>query len=320
MQNTSSNLSDKEDHLPEVEVLLATFNGEIYLPEFLESLCNQQGVKIHLRVSDDGSIDRTIEIIHEYKSKFESCEIYSGPHKGPSANFFSLIEKATYDFIALADQDDIWLPGHLLSSINRLAKNHEVPSMTFSTVIEFGQELMSERVWPTRFPGEDIRTILTENLARGCTIVLNSKAIELIKFHPPENAIMHDWWILLLIHSSGNVTWSTLPEVRYRIHVNNVVGKNPRFKVRLNRFFRNFRGERWAVFNQAEELLDSYNWVMCIQKRQELESFLHDVSSPLFSGRWNLILWRGRFRSNFMDDLIIRMTLVLKRERTRGLR
>jgi glycosyltransferase involved in cell wall biosynthesis len=318
MQNTSSNLSDKDERLPEVEVLLATFNGELYLSEFLESLCSQQGVEIHLRVSDDGSTDGTLDIIDSYKNKFESCEIYSGPQKGPSANFFSLIEKATYGFVALADQDDIWLPNHLVSSIKRLAVTPDIPSMTFSAVMEFGENLKFESIWPNRFPGEDIRTILTENLARGCTIVLNSKAIDLIKFHPPENAIMHDWWILLLIYSSGSVTWSTLPEVRYRIHEKNAVGSQPIFQIRAKRFFKNIRGRRWAFVSQADELLRSYSWSMSGQKRQNLEAFLRVFVAPSFKSRLIMLTWRRSFRSSLIDELAIRIAFLLQGRRIRG--
>ena len=153
MPSISSDLSTKKLDLPEVEVLLATFNGALYLSEFLNSLVQQHEVRIHLRVSDDGSTDGTLKIIDSYKNKFESCKIYSGPQKGPSANFFSLIEKATYDFVALADQDDIWLPNHLLSSIKRLSVTPDMPSMTFSAVMEFGKNLKSETIWPYRFPG-----------------------------------------------------------------------------------------------------------------------------------------------------------------------
>ena len=319
MQNISSDLSTKELDLPEVEVLLATFNGELYLSEFLDSLLNQQGVRIHLRVSDDGSTDGTLNIIDSYKNKFASCEIYSGPKKDPSANFFSLIEQATYDFVALADQDDIWLPSHLISSIKRLAVTPDMPLMTYSAVMEFGENLKTESIWPNRFPGEDIRTILTENLARGCTFVLNSKAINLIKFQQPENEIMHDWWILLLIYSSGKVSWSTIPEVRYRIHENNAVGSKPVFSVRLKRFFENVKNRNWKIFNQVEELLKSYSWSMSGQKRHEIGSFVRDLDSPLLTGRFALVLWRHRFRSALIDEVALRLTFLIMKRRKRGL-
>jgi glycosyltransferase involved in cell wall biosynthesis len=315
MPSISSDLSTKELDLPEVEVLLATFNGELYLSEFLDSLCQQQGVRIHLRVSDDGSTDGTINIIESYENKFASCEIYSGPQKGPSANFFSLIEQATDEFVALADQDDIWLPNHLLSSIKRLAVTPDIPSMTFSAVMEFGENQKSESIWPNRFPGEYIRTILTENLARGCTFVLNSKAINLIKFQRPQNEIMHDWWILLLIHSSGNVTWSKQPEVRYRIHQNNSIGGKPSFGIRWNRFIKNIKDRNWNVFNQAAELFEIYGWSMSGQKRHELGSFLRNLGSPLLAGRSRLVFFPQRFRSTLFDEIALRFTFIIMRRR-----
>lgn len=317
MRPISSDLSANEEGFPEVEVLLATFNGGLYLAEFLESLACQEGVKIHLRVSDDGSTDGTVDIVKSFRNRFESCTICAGPSQGPSENFFSLIEKSTYEYVALADQDDIWLPQHLISAIKRVSETPELPSMTFSSVTEFSQESNKELIWPVRFPGNDIRTIVTENLARGCTFVLNSKSIDLIKLHQPENAIMHDWWILLLIHSSGIVTWSTAPEVKYRIHQNNAVGGSPNFKVRSSRFFKNVKGQDWMVINQADELLRNYKWSMSSQKSHELGSFLRDIKSPFLTGRLHLVLSTARFRSTILDELAVRFAFTLQK-RSKG--
>jgi glycosyltransferase involved in cell wall biosynthesis len=318
MRNTYSDLSPKEEGFPEVEVLLATFNGELYLGEFLDSLSRQKDVKVHLRVSDDGSSDKTLVIINSHKHLFESCIVFSGPCVGPGLNFFSLIRQATYDFVALADQDDVWLPHHLISAINRLSKTPDLPSMTFSAVAEFVEENETVTIWPNRFPGEDIRTIITENLARGCTFVLNTNAINLIKMHKPKNAIMHDWWILLLIYSSGSVTWSKLPEVRYRIHKGNAVGGKPSFRIRLNRFLKNFKGRDWIVVSQITELHYVYGWSMSGQKRHEIGSFIRDINSPLSTGRWNLLLWPKRFRTNLYDELAVRLSFLMHKRQKEG--
>jgi glycosyltransferase involved in cell wall biosynthesis len=165
MQNTFNDSSNKDLGFPEVEVLLATYNGELYISEFLDSLSLQNDVRIHLRVSDDGSSDRTLEIVDSYRHLFESCKVFNGPCNGPSANFFSLIEKATFEFVALADQDDIWLPHHLINAVKRLSESPEFPSLTFSAVEEFNDENETVALWPKRFPGQDIRTIICENLA-----------------------------------------------------------------------------------------------------------------------------------------------------------
>ena len=291
--------------------MLATFNGELYLGEFLYSLSQQSDVIIHLRVSDDASTDKTLEIIDAYGHMFESCKVFNGPCNGPSANFFSLIEKSTYDFVALADQDDVWTPHHLVSAVNRLSETPDMPSLTFSAVAEFSDENETVVLWPERFPGEDIRTVITENLARGCTFVLNSKAINLIKTHIPVNAIMHDWWILLLIYSSGCVTWSKLPEVRYRIHDNNFVGITPSLRLQLTRFIRNLKNRDWTIVSQIDELHFKYGWAMSSQKRHELGSFLRDVNSPRITGRWGLIFWKNRYRSSYSGELAVRILLLL---------
>jgi hypothetical protein len=150
-------------------------------------------------------------------------------------------------------------------------------------------------------------------LARGCTFVLNSKAIDLINLHQPKNAIMHDWWILLLIYSSGIVTWSTKPEVKYRIHQNNTIGASPSFKVRLGRFLNNIKEPDWMVTNQADELLQNYKWSMSSQKSHELGSFLRDIKSPLLTGRLHLVLSGIRFRSSILDELAVRVAFALQK-------
>lgn len=319
MPNISSTSLIEKQNLPEVEVLLATCNGEKFLAQFLSSLAHQEGVKIHLRVSDDGSSDRTLEIANSFKDLFASFKTYSGPCNGPSANFFSLIEKATYEFVALADQDDVWLPHHLISGINRVSATPDVPSMSFSAVAEFGEGKEGESIWPKRFPGKDIRSIVTENLARGCTFVMNSRAIDLIRLSKPQKAIMHDWWILLLIYSCGEVTWSVTPEVSYRIHQGNAVGGKPNLRIRMNRFREKFTNREWSIVSQAEELFGEYNCAMSSHKRHEIGSFVHGINSHSVAGKINLLVWHHRYRSNILDEFAIRLAMLVYQKKKGGM-
>jgi len=113
MRNTSSNSSSKDSCPYEVEVLLATFNGGLHIQDFLESLLQQRHVVIHLRVSDDGSSDETLEIIEEYRVKFKTLDVLSGPKQGPAENFLHLIRRASFKFVALAAQVDVCASAHL---------------------------------------------------------------------------------------------------------------------------------------------------------------------------------------------------------------
>jgi glycosyltransferase involved in cell wall biosynthesis len=223
MPNTSSNLSDKEEHLPEVEVLLATFNGQLYLPEFLKSLCNQQGVKIHLRVSDDGSKDETIKILYKYAESFESFTIHDGPRRGPAANFFFLLRNSQQIFIALADQDDIWELNHLINAITDLSNFNHKAALRFNATVEFGNGI-KKNIWPSIESVPRIQNLILENQARGCTIVLNRQAVNLVNKYQPRNAVMHDWWIVLVALLTGRVVYGDKSEVNYRVHGDNAIG------------------------------------------------------------------------------------------------
>jgi glycosyltransferase involved in cell wall biosynthesis len=253
MPSISSDSSTKELDLPEVEVLLATFNGELYLSEFLDSLCNQQGVRIHLRVSDDGSTDETLAIVDLFKNEFASCKIYSGPQKGPSANFFSLIEKSTYEFVALADQDDIWFPNKLLNSILHFSAEH-VPSLYTGTVCDLKGKSQSYDLY-------ELPISIMRNRAQGCTMVFNGALRDLFLRLNPNKLVMHDWAILLIAQLHGIIYFDSKPNMYYRIHKNNYVGKSNYF-FRLIRYTNSIftSNSRKNVSIQALEIFKSKNF------------------------------------------------------------
>ena len=109
-------------HKPyKVLVILATFNGEKYLSQFLDSLRSQEEVLISLLISDDNSTDNTLNIAIDYSNRFENLWIIKGQSKGPCLNFMKTLSSDftnQFEFIALADQDDIWLKNHLIDTLS----------------------------------------------------------------------------------------------------------------------------------------------------------------------------------------------------------
>jgi glycosyltransferase involved in cell wall biosynthesis len=296
--------------VPVVEVLLATYNGEEYLPEFLESLSRQQGVSIILRVSDDGSRDSTLDLINFYSTRFKKCSITRGPGTGPSDNFFSLISQANSDYIALADQDDIWEPTHLINSVKRIEELASVPAMTFTSVSEFTSKPENPlSIWPNKVMIERPLNFFVENLARGCTIVFNRKALCLINSHKPAFAIMHDWWIGLLISLIGEVRYSQCPEVNYRLHQNNYIGSKPSLKSRLQRF-NNSREEVWPPALQLLEIYEAFGNQIVGKKMKNVESITTGLTSLKFSKRMHVILTSHRLRSSLFDEVWLRLLLM----------
>jgi glycosyltransferase involved in cell wall biosynthesis len=313
MPSISSDSSVNELDLPEVEVLLATLNGERYLSEFLESLAQQQGVKIHLRVSDDGSTDKSLEIVESYSSKFASIRTLIGPQKGPSANFFFLMKHSHYDFVAIADQDDIWLPSHLIHSLKRLSLSADPLAMTFCQVAETSNPSSSEfRIWPKVTSPLELFGSFFENYARGCTIVMKKELVKLITDNSTDGAVMHDWWIYLVAKTCGSAIFSETCEITYRIHSENTIGRGPRIQSRLFSIFKTIRSNQWAPWKQLVQINQIFNQRMSVEAKNEISilirlvdlSFSSKISAVFFSNR--------RFRKNLVSDFLVKTYLLIQ--------
>lgn len=93
-----------------VSILMATYNGARFLDEQLQSILNQTHQNLEIIIQDDGSTDNTMEILRRYQAEDARIQIHQNiKNLGINANFYSLIEKSTGDYIAISDQDDVWL-------------------------------------------------------------------------------------------------------------------------------------------------------------------------------------------------------------------
>ena len=313
MQNTLNDSLSDMPKLPQVEVLLATFNGEKHLSDFLRSLACQSGVEVHLRASDDGSTDHTIEILNQFKDDFTSFRLADGPRKGPAANFFSLMQKSELDYVALADQDDIWEENHLINSITRLKLDDNPLALTFSKVLESSNPKGFEgKVWPGIEAGPAFHEIFFENLARGCTFVMKKHLVKLVCEKRTDGIVMHDWWILLVAKSCGSVVFGPEVEVRYRLHSNNVVGRGPRLPLRIKSIFRTLSSKNWAPELQLEALQREFANQMSIDTRKELSEFFKIPDLILKKRVARVFFSKRKYRKNFFSDYLVKMYLIVK--------
>lgn len=283
MRNTYNNSFSEDLGFYEVEILLATFNGALHIRDFLESLTQQRLVKIHLLVSDDGSSDQTLEIIEEYRVKFKTLDIIPGPKKGPAENFFHLIKKASLEFIALADQDDIWLPDHLYNSINRLLLTRQKPSLTASRVWETTFNSRTANIWPIDCNAQLFPRILFENQVRGCTIVFNKSFMNILNQLDNQAAVMHDWWIGITGWCFAEFTYSKNPEIIYRLHDKQAVGNKDRNIWQQMHFFakRGFAAQVLHQIYALNQCIGKYhtdNYVIALK-------FINLLDSPMSKRR-----------------------------------
>ncbi|MEI9907424.1 MAG: glycosyltransferase [Actinomycetota bacterium] len=220
---------------PEIDVLLATYNGAKYLDEFLTSLENQIDVRINLLVSDDGSSDNSLEIVRAHEKNFYTVTYFDGPKKGATENFYHLMYQSKAPYVAFADQDDIWEKEHLRNSIERLKPYEPFPTLTFSTSLTFFDDGRKAYLWPVLKDIPPVSELFLEGRARGCSMVFNREANSLLTSYHPQFPHCHDTWAFLVLRTCGIVIYDRAAEIRYRIHANNTIGLGERS------FFRTFR-------------------------------------------------------------------------------
>lgn len=212
-----------------ISVVMATYNGALYLREQLDSILQQSLLPFEIIVSDDHSTDQTALILDEYQKRGVLKWVLNNRSRGVISNFkmaVSLAESGTY--LAFADQDDIWLPDKLRNSLDEL-KNIErqgTAAMVYSDpeVMNSNGEISAPSLWDIlgySNYSHALSTVLFGNPAGGLTMLINPKLREAM-LEMPDNAYMHDAWLTLYAYTFGQVSIVKGPLVRYRQHQDNL--------------------------------------------------------------------------------------------------
>ncbi len=236
-------------------MLLATYNGEAHLEEQLKSIQNQLNVKASIIASDDCSLDSTPQILNAKGIVL----LPSQKHGSASANFFRLlrdVDLTGIDYVALSDQDDIWLDDKLSRAIEIIAQNNvDAYSSNVTAFWEDGREAVinkaqSQQQWDYMF----------ESAGPGCTFVMTKglaikvQEFLLINKEKCHGIALHDWFIYAFARSRG-FKWLIDHEshMLYRQHSGNVVGANVGVKAKFARWHKLREG--WLV-NQSLLIAD----------------------------------------------------------------
>lgn len=210
---------------PSVSVAMATFNGAPYLRDQIESILAQTLMPLEIVISDDGSEDDTLNIIESYRGQYPNIKSFMNPCKrGFIKNFENAILHCSGDYIALADQDDIWEPHKLETLINNLGSNILIHSDA-SVIDSLGTVL--HQSW-TSFYNKNIDQdfiyyLCKRNIITGCTSLFKKELVELIVPFPDEIPF-HDWWLALVAFRNGGISYLDKPLMRYRLHYGNAIG------------------------------------------------------------------------------------------------
>lgn len=218
--------------MEKIDILMATYNGEKYIAEQINSILEQTYTNFNLIISDDCSTDNTRSILEEYKKKDSRIQVYyQEKNLGYIKNFEFLLTKVNSDIYMLSDQDDIWLKEKVEKSYHKLKS--ENADLVYTDLKVVDQELKEKNLSYMRTMKfyhkakkyTDYRAVYLYNTVTGCTIISKKKFIDKILPIPSESKyVIHDLWIALVVGLYGKVIYMDEAYILYRQHGNNQVG------------------------------------------------------------------------------------------------
>ncbi len=221
-----------------VSILMAVYNGEMYLQEQLNAIESQTVKDWTLIVRDDGSSDGTKAIIQEFAERVTQkvvlLESHSEKH-GAKYNFFALLNETQDDYIMFCDQDDIWKKDKIEKTVARMrvaeadAPGTPVLVHTDLEVVDANGNTISKSFFDSANLKKNPSTaqLLLQNHVTGCTVMINKPLLSYVQnleMSYVEASIMHDYWLALVAKVFGKIEFLPDTTIFYRQHGNNSVG------------------------------------------------------------------------------------------------
>ena len=271
-----------------VRILLATYNGEKYIGEMIESILAQSFGDWQLVLSDDQSKDGTLSILEDYARRYPDriTHYRSGLHFGNAQGHFLHLLGQFPDapYIMFCDQDDIWHREKVSQTLKKMKEieQPEIPAVVHTDLrVVDGQlqELAPSFLAYSGLSGHrlELKQLLVQNVVTGCTMMINRSLAELANAHLPEGKIlMHDWWLAMIGAALGKTGFLDQATIDYRQHGGNTVGaKDTRSLSYIAKKIRN-DGVRKAMedtYAQAEVFLEAFGEMMTPEQRKTVADY-----------------------------------------------
>jgi glycosyltransferase involved in cell wall biosynthesis len=318
------------NRLPAVEVLLATYNGEQFLREQIDSILAQDYVNTTVLARDDGSTDSTVAILTEYEGLFPGrfrVMPAGAPTGNARDNFLLLMKESTAEHICFADQDDVWLRDKVSRSTQAMEGlegkwGTNMPLLVFTDlrVVDEKLDVIHNSFWehmainPDRI--DSLAKLLVQSVVTGCTAMINRPLLEL-SLRMPKEASMHDRWIALLTSVFGKFSALKAQTVLYRQHDRNVLGTGDRNDSvgaedcarSIMEKLRQFRDGGSHVFQwrvsqrQAASLLRLHGALLPTKKRDIISAYLRCETSNSRIMRIAILIRYGFYYEGLLPNL-----------------
>lgn len=298
-----------------VNILLSTYNGEKYIEEQLDSILNQSYPNIKIYIRDDGSTDRTVEIIKNYIKQYSllnKIEIWEEKNIGILNSFLELINRSSdSEYWALCDQDDVWFVNKIDAAIAKIQCIEQCKGIDEPILYSCKSILTDEKLYVTK---DVIRKYtlkpsfgnsLIENICPGCTMVFNHALYNLIKDKYPKNYLIHDMWLYQVATCFGTVYCDKQAYMFYRQHSNNAIGLDSSRMELVKRQIKNFNKFKHKYSDQMVEFLNMFS----LDKENKYLVKLVIGTQNSWKARFKILFEKRIFRQGKIDNFIFKCML-----------
>ncbi|WP_428738927.1 glycosyltransferase family 2 protein [Sulfurimonas sp.] len=304
---------------PTIAVLLATYNGEKFLKQQLDSIFEQTYTNIKIYICDDNSVDTTFSILQKYQKEYpKQIMLFKNEHNlGYVKNFEKLLNFSQEKYIAFCDQDDIWFKNKLELQIKEMLvlenAHKDTPCMVHSDLkmIDENNNILEKSYFEYRSyklkQNKDLGHILGPNGVMGNTMLFNEKLKALV-LPFPEKLDLHDYWVSVNNELFGIRRTIYDPLVKYRIHTYNISNSKKTLQKQQSIFFNrniklpNIETTRKFFLTQLLQDVESND-------KKILETYLNYLN---FRGnRFNIYFSLLKF-SLIKRDILIRINIFFK--------
>ena len=208
-----------------VSVAIATYNGASYIKEQLDSILAQTYLIYEIIIVDDCSSDETWDILVQYTANNNSIKIFRNEvNLGGTKSFEKAIRACSGDYIALADQDDVWLTEKIATLVEKIGENWLIHSDAFVVDANLNILHQSYSSLKPNLDGDFVKHLILNDVT-GCTALFSRDLVEKC-FPIPDGYYVHDHYLALMASFFNKIIYCGKPLIYYRQHSANQIGSS----------------------------------------------------------------------------------------------
>ena len=296
-------------NVPLVSVAMATYNGERFLREQLDSIYNQTYKNIEVVVTDDCSTDQTVTILEEYRLKYGLIYFVNEENLGFIKNFEKAMSLCNGEYIALSDQDDIWKPEKLETLVKEIGEYSLIYSPAREEINAKGEVINSYKdiyfIWLSRFGnGNPIKRLIACNWVVSHQLLFKRSLIE-FALPIPSNQNYHDAWLALVASKQKGIKFLSQGLMYYRRHESSFTypsfrREKNKFKSLFKFFYKQTQDLKINKFkSEIKRLTDILNCGLFVQERDFILDLINYYQDRVNKG----FHWRAGFLALKYADL-----------------